>query len=135
MDSKAELKNELSAVKEQLVDMTTNKEHFEERALRAEVELEKEKLDAAKRKIEVSNLTEEVRQKERQKDHKEVTVKKLEYDIVNYKAEIKRLEEEKKSKDDEINHQKQTNAEQEEKLKQRYEENSKTDYQLKDLTA
>lgn len=62
-------------------------------------------------------------------------MKKLEFDILNYKIDIKKLEEEKKSKDEEIINQKQAFAEQEEKLKQRYEENTKTEYQLKDLTA
>lgn len=81
MDSKAELKNELTHCKEQLVMLRSTKDIFEERAMRAESELEKEKMDNTKRKMELSNLAEEVRQKERQATHKETSVKKLEFDI------------------------------------------------------
>ena len=53
-------------------------------------------MDNTKRKMELSNLAEEVRQKERQATHKETSVKKLEFDIQNFKLEAKKLEEEKK---------------------------------------
>ena len=61
MDSKAELKNELTNCKEQLANVMSTKDIFEERAMRAESELEKEKMDNTKRKMELSNLAEEVR--------------------------------------------------------------------------
>lgn len=102
MDAKEEIKTELTAAKEQIIDLTRTKDLLEERTAKAESELATERESVEKLQTLVKNNEEERVREDRKSKQAEENRRKLEEDLRQARDYGRKVDDEKKRAQDEI---------------------------------